>query len=343
MKIGILGGGQLGRMLATAALEMGLTPCLLDPDPSACGLVAGQPWVVDYTDRQGLQDFARAVDVCTFEFENVPLEAARVVAELCPLYPGPRALEVSQDRWREKEFLRSLGIKVTDCVPLEPGAQIPPGGILKSRRLGYDGKGQGADWEAVGHCPALWERRVDFDRELSQLAVRSRSGQIKFYPLVETIQQEGILSQALAPARSLPAGVEGQASEWLGRILEELDYVGVLALELFLCQGQLLANEMAPRVHNSGHWTDRGSATSQFHNHLRALLDWPLGSTDCLGQVRLINLLGAIPPARRHPPGVYLQLYGKSPRPGRKLGHITLVAESEAAVDQLYQDTWEQL
>ena len=340
MKVGILGAGQLGRMLASAALDMGLTPCLLDPDPGACGLVAGRSRVVEYHDLVGLEAFARSVDVCTFEFENVPLETARYIADFCPLFPGPRALEVSQDRWLEKEFLRSLGIEVTETVALEAGEPIPPGGILKSRRLGYDGKGQGADWQAVGHQPAVWERRVPFERELSQLAVRSRSGEIAFYPLVETVQQDGILSQALAPARQLPAGVETRALEWVRRVVESLDYVGVLALELFLCRGQLLANEMAPRVHNSGHWTDRGSVTSQFHNHLRAILGWPLGDTRCLGHSRLINLLGQVPPPARQQPGVYTQLYGKAPRPGRKLGHITLQADSPEAVDALQQEVW---
>lgn len=340
MRLGILGGGQLGRMLAVAALEMGLTPCLLDPDPGSCGLAAGQGWVVDYTDVGGLEAFARAVDVCTFEFENIPLEAARTVADLCPLFPSARALEVSQDRWVEKEFLRSLKIEMTDYVALEPGEPVPSGGILKTRRLGYDGKGQGEDWQAVGHQPALWERRVPFERELSQLAVRSRQGEIEFYPLVETIQQQGILSQALAPARQLPAGVEGRAQQWVRQIMEELDYVGVLALEMFLCQGQLLANEMAPRVHNSGHWTDRGSLTSQFHNHVRAVVGWPLGNTRVLGHSRLINLLGEIPSPRRYPAGVSMQLYGKAPRAGRKLGHITLQADSEKAVDALQEEVW---
>lgn len=341
MKVGILGAGQLGRMLAMAALEMGLTPCLFDPDPKACGLAAGRAAVADWSDRRALADFARDLDLCTFEFENVPVEAARVVAEHCPLRPGLRALEVSQDRLVEKEFLRSLGLATTEFLPLEPGADIPPGGILKTRRLGYDGKGQGRSWSEVGQHSCLWEKHVPFERELAQLAVRGLNGDIEFYPLVQTIQREGILCEAVAPARDLSPAVAAQARAWTGRLLEALDYVGVLALEFFLVEGRLLASEMAPRVHNSGHWTDHGCITSQFQNHLRAVAGWPLGDPAALGCCRLVNLLGSTPPPQRRSFGIYPHFYGKAARPGRKVGHITLVADTPQAVDELQLQIWE--
>jgi 5-(carboxyamino)imidazole ribonucleotide synthase len=322
MKIGILGAGQLGRMLALAAYPLGLTPCLFDPDPQACGLVTGQATVASYHDVEALESFARGLDVCTYEFENVPLEAAARVAQICPLRPGLRALEVSQDRLSEKQFLRQCGLLTTDFQPLQPGDPIPPDGLLKTRRLGYDGKGQGPDWSHLPPQPALWEKRVPFQMEVSQIAVRSLSGQIAYYPLTQTVQSQGILSQAIVPAQVSPA-LQQQARQAIQTVLEQLDYVGVLALEFFLHDDRLIANEMAPRVHNSGHWSDRGCRTSQFENHLRAVLGWPLGETALLHPCRLMNLVGQIPSPP--PPGAHL--YGKEPRPGRKLGHITMLLE----------------
>ncbi|MBS2033845.1 5-(carboxyamino)imidazole ribonucleotide synthase [bacterium] len=329
MKVGILGAGQLGRMLAAAALQMGLDPWLYDPDPAACGHRAGQSWAYDYSDTEQLESFARQVDLCTFEFENVPVEAVQIVSRHTLVSPGMAALAVSQDRLHEKNFFRALGIATPKFHPWE-GNETQ--GIVKTRRLGYDGKGQ---WDLDRASPqteaeCIWEEKVPFQREFSQIGVRSRTGELAYYPLVETLQREGILCEALAPAREVDPNLEQQAREWVGSILEALDYVGVLALELFEVEGRLLANEMAPRVHNSGHWTDRGCRTSQFENHWRALLGWPLGSTQATGCVRLINLLGSVPEVA--PPGA--TYYGKEPRPGRKVGHITLVGESPEAVDQ---------
>lgn len=335
-KIGILGAGQLGRMMAAAALNLGLEPHLYDTDPDSCGFRAGRAHVGSFQDSQGLRRFAREVSVCTYEFENVALEAAAQVSEFCPLRPGLKALEVSQDRLHEKDFFRSLGLATTDYLALQVGDPIPSGGILKTRRLGYDGKGQGQSWSEVGG-PALWERKVDFQRELSQVAVRSLSGEIAYYPLVETVQEEGILREVIAPARNLSKGLQTVAQDWTRKILEALDYVGVLALELFVVDDQLLASEMAPRVHNSGHWSDRGCHTSQFENHIRAVMGWPIGPVTTHGCSRLVNLVGSIP-ALLHPG---ITLYGKAPRPGRKLGHITLVAPTESEVDRMRQQLWE--
>lgn len=337
MKVGILGAGQLGRMLAAAALSLGLEPHLYDPDAKACGHSAGRSWPFAYEDLDSLDRFARSVDLCTFEFENVPVEAVQAVSRHTLVSPGMAALAVSQDRLHEKNFLRALGIALPDFRPVEPGEPLPEQGMLKTRRFGYDGKGQ---WDLSRTTPApkvacLWEEKLQFQRELSQIGVRSRSGGMEFYPLVETLQRDGILVGAVAPAREVPEELAAQARAWVGSILESLDYVGVLALELFEVGGRLLANEMAPRVHNSGHWTDRGCSTSQFENHWRALLDLPLGSTAPLGHCRLTNLLGELPAAFPAGPGIHPCFYGKEPRPGRKVGHITYVAANPQAVDEL--------
>ncbi|MBN9416910.1 hypothetical protein ABS71_02255 [bacterium SCN 62-11] len=335
MKVGILGAGQLGRMLAGAALQLGLEPHLYDPETQACGHSAGRSWPFSYEDQDSLERFARSVDLCTFEFENVPVQAVQIVSRQTLVSPGMAALAVSQDRLHEKNFLRTLEIDSPEFRPWIPGEELPEQGILKTRRFGYDGKGQ---WDLSRTRPqpevaCLWEEKLAFQRELSQIGVRSRTGEIAFYPLVETVQRNGILCEAIAPARDVPEALQAQAREWVGKILQSLDYVGVLALELFEVDGRLLANEMAPRVHNSGHWTDRGCRTSQFENHWRALLGWPLGSTETVGHCRLINLLGSVPEVP--PTGTYATYYGKEPRPGRKVGHLTLVADSPEAVDAL--------
>lgn len=337
MKVGILGAGQLGRMLAGAALQLGLEPHLYDPDPLACGHSAGRSWPFAYADQDSLDRFARTVDLCTFEFENVPVEAVQIVSRHTLVSPGMAALAVSQDRLHEKNFLRTLDIATPEFKPVEPGERLPQQGILKTRRFGYDGKGQ---WDLSRSTPTpevacLWEEKLAFQRELSQIGVRSRCGRMEFYPLVETIQRDGILVGAIAPAREVSDELAEQARAWVGSILESLDYVGVLALELFQVGGRLLANEMAPRVHNSGHWTDRGCTTSQFENHWRALLDLPLGPVEPLGHCRLDNLLGELPYELPAGAGVYPTFYGKEPRPGRKVGHITYVAADPQAVDEL--------
>ena len=346
MTIGILGGGQLGYMLALAGYPLGLHFRFLDPSPEApVGRIA-QRVTADYTDHAALEKFSNGLELVTYEFENVPVGAAKFLAERVPVYPPPAALEAAQDRLAEKTLFRGLGISTTDFVPLgEPGEfedavkQIGLPAVLKTSRMGYDGKGQ---WilrtaedvaKAKAELPSvalILERFVPFRRELSVLAVRSRDGETAFYPLVENHHRGGILRLSLAPAPGLEPAVQRAAEDIARRVLESLKYVGVLAIEFFEHEGRLQANEMAPRVHNSGHWTIEGAITSQFENHLRAVLGLPLGSTGAAGHCAMLNLIGELPEPSEvlAVPDAHLHLYGKVPRPGRKLGHVTLRAAS---------------
>jgi len=327
--VGVIGGGQLGRMLALAGIPLGLSFRFLDPSPAAPAGEVGELLVGAYDDAELLDRLAAGATVVTYEFENVPVEAARRVGAV----PAAAALEASQDRLVEKQLFRRLGIptpRIDDEVESFPA-------ILKTRRLGYDGKGQRLveTWEGPGPSHVL-EERLSFERELSLLAVRGRDGDTRFWPLVENVHEDGILRTSRAPAAAAPqAEAEGYAS----RLLDELGYVGVLALELFDVGGRLLANEFAPRVHNTGHWTIEGAATSQFENHLRAVLGLPLGSTESRPSA-MFNLIGAAPVMEDvlRIAGAHLHLYGKEPRPGRKLGHVTLVeptVHQERVVRQL--------
>jgi 5-(carboxyamino)imidazole ribonucleotide synthase len=349
--VGILGGGQLARMLALSGAPLGLRFLVLDSTADAC---AGQcvPMVVgDYRDQAALAEFANRVDVATFDFENVPAESAHWLAERIPVFPNPRALGVAQDRLAEKSLFRELGIPVPDFADIGTRAELDAAVaklgtpcILKTRRLGYDGKGQfrlrsaadlDAAWAALGaqagSVGLILESFVPFQRELSVVAVRGRDGEFRAWPLTENWHVDGILSASLAPA-ALAERIADNALGHARRIAEALDYVGVFALELFLKDGELLANEMAPRVHNSGHWSIEGAETSQFQNHLRAVLGLPLGSTRMLGRACMLNWIGTLPDAR----GVLAECsghwhdYGKSPRDGRKVGHATLRADSGA-------------
>ncbi len=346
MTIGILGGGQLGYMLALAGYPLGLHFRFLDPSPEApVGRIA-QRVTADYTDQAALEKFSSGLELVTYEFENVPVEAANFLAERVPVYPPPAALEAAQDRLAEKGLFRKLGIATTEFTPVSnPGelhAAVETLGlpaVLKTSRMGYDGKGQ---WilrtaedvvKAKSELPPvkmILERFVTFTRELSVLAVRSRNGETAIYPLVENHHRNGILRLSLAPAPRLDVEIQRPAERAAHRILESLKYVGVLAIEFFEHQGELLANEMAPRVHNSGHWTIEGAVTSQFENHLRAVLGLPLGSTGPAGHCAMLNLIGDLPESAEvlAVPDTHLHLYGKSPRPGRKLGHVTLRAAS---------------
>ncbi len=314
--VGVIGGGQLGRMLALAGIPLGLSFRFLDPSADAPAAEVGELLVGEYDDPVLLDRLADGAAAVTYEFENVPVEAARRIGAI----PGAAALEASQDRLVEKELFRRLGIptpKLDDEVEAFPA-------ILKTRRLGYDGKGQRLVETRPRTVPGhVLEERVPFDRELSLLAVRGADGDTRFYPLVENVHQDGILRTSRAPAPSAP---QAEAEEYGTKLLDELGYVGVLALELFDVGGRLLANEFAPRVHNTGHWTIEGAATSQFENHLRAVLGWPLGSTVSRAST-MFNLVGRVPSAAAvlAVPGAHLHLYGKEPRAGRKLGHITLV------------------
>ena len=329
MIVGVIGGGQLGRMLALAGIPLGLTFRFLDPSADAPAAEVGELIVGDYDDPELLDRLAAGAAAVTYEFENVPVAAAERVGAI----PAAAALRASQDRLVEKLLFRELGIptpRIDDEVETFPA-------ILKTRRLGYDGKGQRLveTWEGPGPSHVL-EERVPFDRELSLLAVRAADGETRFYPLVENVHEDGILRVSRAPAANAP---QAEAEEYGARLLDELGYVGVLALELFDVGGELLANELAPRVHNTGHWTIEGAATSQFENHLRAILGLPLGTTESRPSV-LVNLIGSVPRSQDvlGIPGAHVHLYGKEPRPGRKLGHVTLVEptpERERAVHDL--------
>jgi 5-(carboxyamino)imidazole ribonucleotide synthase len=325
--VGCLGGGQLGRMLALAGISLGFRFRFLDSSPDACAGDVGELLVGDYADSALLDRLAKGADAVTFEFENVPVAAARRVDAL----PGPLALEEGQDRRREKELFRRLGIPTARFGSLEETG-LPA--LVKTRRLGYDGKGQRlvTEPESLGD-DELAEERVSFSRELSVVAVRGRDGRTAFYPLAENVHRDGILRTSRVPAEGAAAET---ARDYASRLLEELDYVGVLALELFEAEGRLLANEFAPRVHNTGHWTIDGAATSQFENHLRAILGLPLGSTDARAPCVMVNLIGAAPQLDQllELPGAHVHLYGKAPRAGRKVGHVTLVGSSESTVQR---------
>lgn len=326
--IGCIGGGQLGRMLALAAAPLGVRFRFLDPAPDACAGDVGELLVGRYDDPALLDRLADGADAVTYEFENVPVEAARRVRAV----PDARALEQGQDRLVEKELFRSLGIPTARFGTVDDTG-LPA--LVKSRRLGYDGKGQRVvESPETLDASELAEEIVPFDRELSILAARGRHGETVFYPLVENEHRDGILAVSRAPAEHVP---QQEAEEIARTLLDALDYVGVLAVELFEVDGKLLANEFAPRVHNTGHWTIDGAMTSQFENHIRAVLDLPLGATDPLGEAVMVNLVGETPPLDRllAVPGAHVHLYGKAPRAGRKLGHVTLVDTGEDAIAEV--------
>jgi len=345
MIVGILGGGQLGRMLAMAAAEMGLSCHIYCPDPkSPAFAVAAQRTVAPYDDEAALAAFADAVDVATFEFENIPAATARLVADRVPLYPGPQSLEVSQDRLLEKQLMSELGIPVAAYAEVAKQADIYSAlartgrpAILKTRRLGYDGKGQaliraGDDpvsaWRTVGETPAILESFVSFEREISVILARGRDGTTRAFDIPANVHDGGILSTSTVPA-PIPAEIAAEAVAIAGRIATALDHVGVLAVEMFLLgsgERRLLINEIAPRVHNSGHWTSDACLASQFEQHMRAIAGWPLADPTRHSDVVMTNLIGEAVeswPVLAAEPGARLHLYGKSEvRPGRKMGHV---------------------
>ena len=351
MRVGILGGGQLARMLALSGAPLGLRFLVMDTVADACAGQFAPLLVGDYRDQAALAQFAGKVDVATFDFENVPAESAEWLAARVPVFPSPRALAVAQDRLAEKTLFRELGIPVPEFAAVSDRAGLDAAlaavgtpCILKTRRLGYDGKGQfrirsladaDAAWEALGaqagKVGLIVEAFVPFERELSVVAVRGRDGEFRTWPLTWNWHVDGVLSASLAPARVEPA-LADTAIAHARRLAERLDYVGVFALELFCRDGVLLANELAPRVHNSGHWTLEGAETSQFQNHLRAVLGLPLGDTRMVGLACMLNWIGAMPDANAvlGEAGGHWHDYGKSPRAGRKVGHATVRADSPA-------------
>jgi len=351
--VGILGGGQLARMLALAGAPLGLRFLVLDPAADACAGQVAPLQVGGFADPAALEAFAAEVDVATFDFENVPAEAAQRLAERVPVYPDPRTLAVAQDRLAEKRLFRELGIPVPAFAAVDSREgleraldEIGVPCILKTRRLGYDGKGQfrirqrgdaDAAWAALGAQAGtvglILEAFVPFDGEISVVAVRGRDGGFRAWPVTCNWHVDGVLSASLAPA-PVDAALAEAAVAHARRLAGHLDYVGVFALELFHRDGRLLANEMAPRVHNSGHWTIEGAETSQFENHLRAVLGLPLGSTAMRGHACMLNWIGQMPGAGPvlAEAGGHWHDYGKQARAGRKVGHATLRADDAQAL-----------
>ncbi|WP_329855806.1 5-(carboxyamino)imidazole ribonucleotide synthase [Stenotrophomonas muris] len=353
LTVGILGGGQLARMMVLAGAPLGLRFELYDPAADACSGPLAPLTVGAFDDRQALADFAAKVDVVTFDFENVPADSAQFLADRVPVYPPPAALAVAQDRLSEKTLFQQLGIPLPAFADIrsrdELAAKAVEFGlpcILKTRRLGYDGKGQfrlrseadiDSAWDALGaqveRTGLILEGFVAFQREVSVVAVRGRDGSFEAWPITGNWHVDGVLSASVAPA-VLSAAEQQAAIGYARRVAEHLQYVGVFALELFCRDGELLANEMAPRVHNSGHWTIEGSETSQFENHLRAVLGLPLGSTRMLGHACMLNWLGRMPdplPVLAQASGHWHD-YGKESREGRKVGHATLRDDDAAAL-----------
>jgi len=338
-------------MLALAGIPLDMHFVFVDPtEGSPAGQIAPQI-VADYDDLRALDELVERSDVVTYEFENVPAYAARTLAAKLPLHPNPRALGVSQDRLLEKSAFAELFIPTAPFAAVESQGDLESAAsalglpcILKTRRLGYDGKGQSVirsqldlinAYAALGNVPCILEGFVPFEREVSLIAVRALDGTLTFYPLVENHHRDGILRLTLAPAPNLTPELQALAESYGKKLLEHLGYVGVVTIEFFVLEGRLIANEFAPRVHNSGHWSIEGAVTSQFENHLRAITGLPLGSTRIRGAVAMFNLVGALP-ARDdvlEVPDAHLHFYGKEPRKCRKVGHVTILAATEAERD----------
>ena len=345
--IGILGGGQLGRMLALAAARLGFDVVVLEREAdSPAGRAAAKLIVADYADETALAELASFTGVVTFEFENVPASSVRwLAARGVKVAPGARALAVAQDRFEEKSFLNAHGAPTVAFAPADTPQEayqavlnIGVPALMKTRREGYDGKGQrwvervadaAAAFEALGGVPVIVEAAADFVRELSAIAARGRDGTTAVYPLAENHHEHGVLRRSLAPAR-VSKVLSDQAERIATRVLAGLDYVGVIGIELFeMADGRLLVNEIAPRVHNTGHWTQDGCEVDQFEQHIRAIAGWPLGPTHAIAQVEMLNLLGDEAEAWAKyaaEPETRIHIYGKrGAKPGRKMGHINRV------------------
>ncbi|HEX3532653.1 MAG TPA: 5-(carboxyamino)imidazole ribonucleotide synthase [Gemmatimonadaceae bacterium] len=352
MKVGVLGGGQLGRMLALAGYQLGIEFRFFDPSSGAPVGQIGELVAADYGDRAALERFLKGLDVVTYEFESIPLSTVEFVAERVKVYPPVEALQIAQDRLLEKKLFEHLGIPTPPFAPVDSledlraaVARVGLPVVLKTRKMGYDGKGQAvirdqasleSGWKRLAGVPLLVEKYVSFQHELSVLGVRDLSGHEVFYPPVENVHGDGILRKSTVPGPHVTPEASALAVEYSRRLMDKLEYVGVLALELFSVDGTLLANEMAPRVHNSGHWTIEGAETSQFENHLRAVASLPLGSTSLRGTSVMLNIIGHIPARERvlAIQGAHLHLYGKAPTEKRKVGHVTLVGRSLADLER---------
>jgi 5-(carboxyamino)imidazole ribonucleotide synthase len=349
MTIGVLGAGQLGRMMALAGYPLGLDFLFLDREAGTPAHQVAPSLLGGFTDAKLLTQLTERCSVVTFDWENVPSEALDQLETRTRIAPPRAALATAQDRLLEKALFAQLRIPTNRTRAVDSLADLQNAlrdiglpGVLKTRRLGYDGKGQQvlrntadieAAWEQLGNAPLLYEEMVPFDYEVSAIAVRGQDGQFAMYPLNRNLHRDGILRLTRAPWKS--AKLEASARRHLRKIMEYFDYVGVLTIEYFVHRGSLLANEMAPRVHNSGHWTIEGAVTSQFENHVRAIAGLPLGGTAARGHSAMLNLIGTMPGAATllGEPGLHLHDYGKAPRPGRKLGHVTIVESTPKAAD----------
>lgn len=358
-RVGIIGGGQLALMLAQSIKQLGVTCTVLDPNEHCCARAACEQIVGDYDDPDALKQLAACSDVVTYEFENVPAAAGEVIKPLKPIHPNPDALGYAQDRHLERTMFRDLGIAipeyraVDDVASLESALEaLGTPAILKARSLGYDGKGQvlindaskAADaFATIGSVPAILDQFVEFERELSIVATRSIEGDIAYYPLSANVHRAGILRVSKAPARDVNEHLIEQAHHAARQILNRFAYVGTIAVEFFQIgsgkDATLVANEIAPRVHNTGHWTIEGAKTSQFENHMRAVMGMELGSADPIGHSAMVNIIGdePRPGALESMPEAHVHMYGKSPRAGRKIGHVTLNAPSADELDGLLE------
>ncbi len=335
MKVGVIGGGQLGRMLALAGTPLGMQFTFLDPAVDACAAALGEHLHADYSSPEHLQKMAQSVDLVTFEFESVPAETVAYLEQFVPVYPSANALRIARDRWFEKSMFKQLGIPTTEFADVLSQAdletavqQIGLPAVLKTRTLGYDGKGQKVLREASDVVDAF-----AYLGNVSLVAVRGRDGEVQCYPLVHNIHNDGILHLSVA---SDAHPLQALAQDYASRVLQELDYVGVLAFEFFEVDGGLKANEIAPRVHNSGHWTIEGSECSQFENHLRAVAGLPLGSTASVEHSAMLNFIGSVPEASKvlSIADCHLHDYSKAPKAGRKVGHATLRSATAQRLQQ---------
>lgn len=349
-------------MLAQSVQHLNINCTVLDPNPNCCAtneLGKCEQINAHYDDEAALIKLAQSCDVVTYEFENVPGQGAALISSHGSIHPNPNALSVSQDRLSERTMFTELGINVPPYRAVHSNEELRNAidelgapSILKARTLGYDGKGQvlisdptksDQAYQTLGQVPAILDGFIEFSRELSIIATRAVDGTIAYYPLSENIHRGGILRLTKAPARNVHSAVEQQAKHSIKSILEHFDYVGTLAVEFFQVgsgkDAELLANEIAPRVHNTGHWTIEGAQTSQFENHMRAVLGMELGSADPIGHSAMINLIGnePRPGSLDAMPAAHVHLYGKEPRAGRKIGHITLNAQTESELDAMLE------
>ena len=357
-RVGIIGGGQLAQMLAQSVKHLDIQCTVLDPSTECCARSVCEQIVGAYDDEGALKELASRSDVVTYEFENVSASAA-VIEDIAEIHPSTKALAVAQDRHIERSMFNDLGIAIPEYQPVDDNESLKAAfeligtpSILKARRLGYDGKGQVLINDAnhaeeahqtIGFVPAILDKFVEFERELSIVAARDKQGHVAFYPLTQNVHRGGILRVSKAPARDVSEALSAQAQDAARKVLEKFDYVGVLAVEFFQIgkgsDATLVANEIAPRVHNTGHWTIEGSKTSQFENHMRAVMGMELGSTEPIGCSAMINIIGNEPRAGALDamPEAHVHMYGKAPRAGRKIGHVTLNADTPDKLDALLE------